>query len=119
MALIKKKDKDFEARERLSKNIHVAIKYISKTIVAFNNIIKDKEQEKYSQVKAASMVVALDALIKLAGSEDTQPLAYAAAMIQEIASNKEINKELSNQSKEEDQLLKGKNVVTNVPKTIH
>lgn len=119
MALIKKKDKDFEVRERLSKNIHVAIKYISKTVVAFNNIINDKEQEKYSQVKAASMVVALDALIKLAGNEDTQSLAYAAAMIQEIANHEEVNKKLSKQSKVEDQLLKGKNVVTNVPKTIH
>ena len=121
MGLIKKRrDKDFEVRQRLSKDIYAGVKHISEAAIAFNRILEDKEQQHYSQIKAASLVVALDALIKLAGEENTSMLAYAAGIIQGMAEDAEIAKNLNKQNKVKDQLLKeGKNVVVNVPKTIH
>jgi len=120
MLFEKKKDKDSEVRKRLSKNISEGVAYITKAAVAFDNILRDKEQLDYSKLKASALVVALDSLVKLAGEEDTSMLAYAAAIIQGLASEAEITTKLENQSKIEDQLLKeGKNVVASVPKTIH
>jgi L-lactate utilization protein LutC len=121
MGLIKKrKDKDFEVRERLSDHIHKGVKYLSKSAIEFNKIVKDKEQKSYSIVKAAALVVALDSIIKLAGNEDANILSYAAAVLMAITSDDDISKKLENNYNIEEKLLKeGKNVVVNVPKTVH
>jgi len=113
-------DIDKEARDRLSKYIKEGIKSLSSAAEAFNNIVIDLEQHEYSKTKGAALVVMLDSMIKLAGHENHNVLVMAAGILMQMSEDDEMAKLLKDeQNKEEEVIKEGKNLIKNIPKTIH
>jgi hypothetical protein len=118
-SFFKRKEKK-TAREKLKENIQAGAKHMRKSAESFNDIITDKEQDEYSKTKAAAVVVLLDACLRLSLIEDLQPIVIASGVIAGMADQVDTLNKNQDQLKEQDDMIKdGKNLVTNIPKTIH
>ena len=115
-----KKEKEKSSRERLKENIQEGLRCMTESAEFFNNIIKDEEQEQYSKHKAAAIVVMLDSCLRLSLIEDVNPAVVASGMLMNFVDRLEIFEKNMKQLEEQDEMLKeGKNIVTDIPKSIH
>lgn len=114
------KNKKKSQEEKLKENIQEGLTHLRKSAEALNEIVTDEESDQYSKQKAAAMVVLLDACLRISLVPDLQPLMMASAMLMEYADNVELVVKEYEQKEEQKNLAKeGKNVITDVPKTIH
>jgi len=107
-------------KDTLKNNIQKGLEHMTKAAESFNDIVADETQDQYSKTRAAGIVVILDSCLRLALIADNQPILMASgSLMQYVDSIEAITKDTEQQKEQEQMAKEGKNIITDIPKTIH
>lgn len=107
-------------KDRLREFIRLGLDHMQKSAETFNEIVIDEEMDQYSKQKAAAIVVMLDSCLRLSLIEQIQPAVVASGILMKYADEVEVLVKSQEQLEEQDQLAKeGKNIINDIPKTVH